>query len=563
MRDSTRESSQFSASFLEPSIVPLTMTEGDDAVRARENDVDEVPRGLVDRFSHLIRPWARHVPERTAIVDGSTAWSYRELAKVVDEVAEFLKALDIRPGDRVMTVSEANLALVALLLAASELDLLVVVADPCLSDTEIDQIRSHSDPRRTFYVTHSSPRAKEHAVRHAADRVQLGRVGAIAVSSLNTRAKPASVHPSSSKQVAVVTYIPLTARDPKSVMLSHRELLLNARIFGETCSLCPSDQLFTVLPFSHSVGLSHGLISGLMFGCAIHLVPRYDAASLVQAIADGSVSVLYGPASVYQELLDFQKIGGFTNCPRGLLRHIAIAGAPPDPGLRQSIEALFSLQLRNGYNVSDCAWKLLAAYGPVSSNRTGGNVSFSHLKSCSDAGNERIGRHSLDASTVGKSFGSDQRLRSHLARLRTVSRGPTMEALEFESIYLSLIRDVCEQFTDEHEPSEKPRRPSRIRLICDLIEARYDEALSLDELSDLSGLDKFKLIREFKRAYGISPHSYLNIVRIRHARDRILGGGELADIAAAVGFSDQSHMTRAFRSTVGYTPGALAQMSVK
>jgi AraC-like DNA-binding protein len=50
----------------------------------------------------------------------------------------------------------------------------------------------------------------------------------------------------------------------------------------------------------------------------------------------------------------------------------------------------------------------------------------------------------------------------------------------------------------------------------------------------------------------------LKQVRVHRARDLILRGVALAETAAAVGFADQAHMSRAFRRTLGYTPGALA-----
>jgi AraC-like DNA-binding protein len=63
------------------------------------------------------------------------------------------------------------------------------------------------------------------------------------------------------------------------------------------------------------------------------------------------------------------------------------------------------------------------------------------------------------------------------------------------------------------------------------------------------------LARAFAREFGIPPHAYVIGRRLDLARDRILGGEPLASIAADLGFSDQAHLTRAFKRFLGTTPG--------
>ena len=79
---------------------------------------------------------------------------------------------------------------------------------------------------------------------------------------------------------------------------------------------------------------------------------------------------------------------------------------------------------------------------------------------------------------------------------------------------------------------------------------------SLSELATLVGLSRYQLLRRFERAYGVTPHRWLRQVRLERARAAIQGGASLAHVAAACGFADQSHMTRAFAAHFGFTPGA-------
>lgn len=79
---------------------------------------------------------------------------------------------------------------------------------------------------------------------------------------------------------------------------------------------------------------------------------------------------------------------------------------------------------------------------------------------------------------------------------------------------------------------------------------------SLQRLATEAGLSRFQTLRAFARTTGLTPHAYLVERRTQLARRLILAGNPLADAAAASGFADQSHMTRAFRKRYGLTPAA-------
>ena len=81
------------------------------------------------------------------------------------------------------------------------------------------------------------------------------------------------------------------------------------------------------------------------------------------------------------------------------------------------------------------------------------------------------------------------------------------------------------------------------------------------ELEEVTGLDRFALARQFRALFATSPHRFLIMRRLDHARRLITRGEALADIAAAVGFADQSHLTRHFKKAFGITPGRWAQVT--
>jgi AraC-like DNA-binding protein len=106
------------------------------------------------------------------------------------------------------------------------------------------------------------------------------------------------------------------------------------------------------------------------------------------------------------------------------------------------------------------------------------------------------------------------------------------------------------------DPTASPA-VSRVR---DLLHERMDGNLGLDELAELAGIDRFRLTRLFQRAFGTSPHAYLVRLRLRAARRLLATGRTPAQVAAEVGFADQSHLGRWFRRAYRMTPAAYRQM---
>jgi len=89
-----------------------------------------------------------------------------------------------------------------------------------------------------------------------------------------------------------------------------------------------------------------------------------------------------------------------------------------------------------------------------------------------------------------------------------------------------------------------------------LLGERYAEDLPLDALAAEARLSPFQLIRAFRRETAMTPHAYLVDRRVQVAREKLRGADSLAAVAAATGFADQAHLSRAFKARIGVPPGA-------
>ncbi|WP_108124768.1 AraC family transcriptional regulator [Saccharospirillum mangrovi] len=98
------------------------------------------------------------------------------------------------------------------------------------------------------------------------------------------------------------------------------------------------------------------------------------------------------------------------------------------------------------------------------------------------------------------------------------------------------------------------RQPLLAERARSYLHAHADEDIGLSEMAQALGTDRFRLSRAFKAAYGLAPHAYLIQWRLTQARRLLALGQTPAQVAADLGFADQSHLGRWFRRAYQLTP---------
>jgi AraC family transcriptional regulator len=98
--------------------------------------------------------------------------------------------------------------------------------------------------------------------------------------------------------------------------------------------------------------------------------------------------------------------------------------------------------------------------------------------------------------------------------------------------------------------------PWQERRAKELLIARLNGDISLNELAREVGLSRSHFARAFKETTGLPPHRWLVSRRIECAKEVLVNSTlSLVEVAELAGFADQSHFTRVFASTVGISPG--------
>lgn len=133
------------------------------------------------------------------------------------------------------------------------------------------------------------------------------------------------------------------------------------------------------------------------------------------------------------------------------------------------------------------------------------------------------------------------------------------DALARSSEMLTVLTALVSRHADSR-PILRPALPDpgdrRLARVRDRLLADPAVAQTLESLADLAGLSPYHLLRSFRLRYGQPPHAFHTEARLKLAEAALRRGVAIAEAAAASGFADQSHLTRAFKRYRGVTPGA-------
>jgi AraC-like DNA-binding protein/quercetin dioxygenase-like cupin family protein len=103
------------------------------------------------------------------------------------------------------------------------------------------------------------------------------------------------------------------------------------------------------------------------------------------------------------------------------------------------------------------------------------------------------------------------------------------------------------------------REPGAVARMREYLHASVDASVAsrvtLADVARAAGMSEFHCIRVFRRATGVPPYAYLDLLRVERAKALLEAGMAISRVAYAAGFSDQSHLTRRFKRVVGVTPG--------
>ena len=131
-------------------------------------------------------------------------------------------------------------------------------------------------------------------------------------------------------------------------------------------------------------------------------------------------------------------------------------------------------------------------------------------------------------------------------------RGDSASPLAMEGLVLEMIAAATSAGSEGHE-----RKISRwFNQTRDFLHAEFAKNLTIENIAKTAGVHPVHLARVFRKQTGCTIGEYVRRLRVEFASTQLAStDSSLGEIAAAAGFSDQSHFSRTFKSYLGVTPG--------
>jgi long-chain acyl-CoA synthetase len=318
----------------------------------------------------LLEDSVRNVPDRVAVACGPTRLTYAELDAKASQVAGALAARGISPGDRV-ALSCPNLPYFPVVYyGILKVGATVVPLNILLTEREIAYHLQDAAAKAYFCFEGTADLPVGQAGRAAFDRTEscehfvllTARPDATSPSpGTETLAEFARRQPAafasaatSETDTAVILYTSGTTGQPKGAELTHSNVVHNALLANGLFDVHSHDVHLLVLPLFHSFGQIVQMNAGFAARATIVLLPRFDAATVLELMQAEQVTLFAGVPTMYHALLNCEETGRFDIEKIAARMRVAVSGGAALPvEVMRRFEERFAVPILEGYGLSE------------------------------------------------------------------------------------------------------------------------------------------------------------------------------------------------------------------
>ncbi|WP_254304064.1 AraC family transcriptional regulator [Shewanella sp. VB17] len=156
----------------------------------------------------------------------------------------------------------------------------------------------------------------------------------------------------------------------------------------------------------------------------------------------------------------------------------------------------------------------------------------------------------------------DFQLQQAFLQLHQMLTTPQESSLLIETNLMAFITELFLRhghMTPQKKHTNNGLSQLQVNYIRELFHDDLSQAFQLEDLARSLELSKFQFLRKFKQSVGMTPHAYLKRIRLEYAKKALIKGESTIEIAHNVGFFDQSHFNKAFKSAYLITPAYFQQ----
>ncbi|EAQ83085.1 conserved hypothetical protein [Chaetomium globosum CBS 148.51] len=329
---------------------------------------------LVDlTLGELLNLQCLHHGTREAVVIPWTGarWTYNELNHHSRLLAAALLEMGIGVGDRVGIMAGNCEQYAAVFFAATRIGAILVILNNTYTPTEAQYGLDFSECK-VFFTTKriarldQGPLLTQLSARATGPKVVILRGDSDGYTtyknllSKGSRVDPDLLHHAEAKVlphlVCNLQFTSGTTGLPKAAMLTHHNIVNNARFIGDRLRLAPTDTLCCPPPLFHCFGLVLGLLTVLTHGAKIvYPAEVFDARATLRALRAEHCTALHGVPAMFDSLLALPEMKGVRAGELGLRTGI-VAGAPVPRHLMEGmVERLGMAEFTSSYGLTEAS----------------------------------------------------------------------------------------------------------------------------------------------------------------------------------------------------------------
>jgi malonyl-CoA/methylmalonyl-CoA synthetase len=238
--------------------------------------------------NHLYSAIESAIPDRAKslveLADGKHI-SYGDLFSLVEKLASYIIRRGVKPGDRIAVQVEKSWQNLALYLAVVRAGAVYLPLNTAYPLAELEYFLGDAEP--SFVVTQPGSEEGVRAVCKGANKIiveSLGQNGDGSLLRAAADALPAPVVAREPDDLAAILYTSGTTGRSKGAMLTHDNLLSNARVLVDYWRFTPKDVLLHALPIFHTHGLFVACNVVLLSGGSMIFLPKFDTATVLRML---------------------------------------------------------------------------------------------------------------------------------------------------------------------------------------------------------------------------------------------------------------------------------------
>jgi len=356
-----------------------------------------------ENLGELLESRASASPDKTFVfseADGRR-FTYAEFNHSVDAAARMLASHTIRKGDVVSLLMPNSAEYVIAYFACWKLGALAGPVNSLLKEHEVEFVMNNSEAKAVLVASEFRERIEnirthlphlrsiitfDDEAKACAGYARPRRAGLRLDSDEENKGTPEACVPSDD---AIIIYTSGTTGKPKGCLLTHGNVIANARQISDWLHFTENDRLLTIMPLFHMNGVSVTTMAALYAGGSTVVSPKFSASKFWNIISDYQITSFGSVATMLSMLLNNYPNG----MPEGLktdqLRFAMCGSAPVPAEVMKKFEETFNCPVIEGYGLSESTCR--STFNPPDERRRPGSCGLpigNEMKVVDDDDNE-------------------------------------------------------------------------------------------------------------------------------------------------------------------------------